>query len=54
MFGYASIKQENFIYFLQKIFLITLTLHNSKTTCDHRKPIVDFESTYIEIYVDEK
>ena len=34
-------------FFLQieRFFLVILTLHNSKTRCDLRKPIVDLEST---------
>ena len=27
------------------MFLVILTLHNSKNTCDRRKPIVNLEST---------
>ena len=30
---------------IQRFFLVILNLHNSKTTCDRRKPIVDWEST---------
>ena len=33
-----------FIFTNQKIFLVILTLHNWKTTCDRRKPFVDLES----------
>ena len=28
-----------------EFFFVILTLHNLKTTCDHRKPIVGLEST---------
>ena len=43
------IEQEIFYFsniFLQieRFFLVILNLHNSKTTCDGRKPIVDLES----------
>ena len=34
-----------FFFFTKFFFLVILTLHNSKTTCDRRKPIVDLEST---------
>ena len=34
-----------FILQIESFFLVILTLHNSKTTCGHRKPIVDLEST---------
>ena len=35
------------MYFLQigRFFHVILNLHNSKTTCDRRKPIIDLEST---------
>ena len=45
------IKQEIFIFLysyilkIGRFLLIILNLHNSKTTCDRRKPIVDLEST---------
>ena len=31
---------------IERFFLVILTLHNSKTTCDSRKQIVDLESTW--------
>ena len=34
-----------FFFLNRKIFLVILNLHNSKTTCDRRKPIVDLKST---------
>ena len=30
---------------IERFFLVILNLHNSKTTCDRRKPIVDLKST---------
>ena len=38
-----KIKTRN--YRNNTFFLVILTLHSSKTTCDRRKPIVDLAST---------
>ena len=47
---YIVIEQEICIFLtlflhIQRFFLVILNLHNSKTTCDRRKPIVDLEYT---------
>ena len=35
---------SNIFLHIKRFFLVTLNLHNSKTTCDRQKPIVDLES----------
>ena len=44
----------NFFLQIERFFLVILTLHNSKTTCDHRKQIADLESSYIKKYIDKE
>ena len=50
MFGSVRfvIEQEFFFFFYKSkdfLYIVILTLHNSKTACDRRKKIVDLEST---------